>query len=60
MMFLAGDHGAISLYRSALSASRRDDSPGPERVLGGDRQVIAVHTAGPTIAFASHVAVEPA
>ncbi len=54
VMFLAGDHGAISLYRSALGAlDGRDDGPGPERVLGGDRQVITMHTAGPTIAFAS-------
>ncbi len=54
VMFLAGDHGGISLYRVALSAlDGRDDGPGPERVLGGDRQVVTVHTAGPTIAFAS-------
>ena len=51
VMFLAADHGAISLYRSALDAL--DGGPGPERVLGGDRQIITMHTAGPTIAFAS-------
>jgi len=54
VMFLAGDHGAISLYRSALNAlDARDGSPGPERILGGDRQVITMHTTGSTIAFAS-------
>jgi dipeptidyl aminopeptidase/acylaminoacyl peptidase len=53
-MFLAADRGGLSLYRSAL-----DGGPGPEPVLGGDRQIIAMHTAGPTIAFASLWASSP-
>ena len=47
VMFLAADRGALSLYRSAL------DGPGPERVVGGDRQILAMHSAGATVAFAS-------
>jgi dipeptidyl aminopeptidase/acylaminoacyl peptidase len=48
VFFLAADRGALSLYRSGLN-----DGRAPEQVLGGDRQIIAMHTAGTTIAFAS-------
>jgi dipeptidyl aminopeptidase/acylaminoacyl peptidase len=48
VMFLAADHGTLSLYRSAL-----EGGSAPELVVGGDRQIIAMHTAGATIALAS-------
>jgi dipeptidyl aminopeptidase/acylaminoacyl peptidase len=54
VMFLAADRGGLSLYRSAL-----DGGPRPEPVLGGDRQIIAVHSAAKTIAFASQWASSP-
>jgi dipeptidyl aminopeptidase/acylaminoacyl peptidase len=54
VMFLAADHGGLSLYRSAL-----DGGPGPAPVLGGDRQINAMHTAASTIAFASLWASSP-
>jgi len=47
VVFLAADRGTLSLYSSAL------DGPGPEAVLGGDRQITALHTSGRTIAFVS-------
>ena len=46
-----GPRGDFALPQRARRAMR--DDGGPERVLGGDRQIITVHTAGPTIAFAS-------
>jgi dipeptidyl aminopeptidase/acylaminoacyl peptidase len=47
--FLASDHGAQHLYRAGL-----DPGAGvPERVLGGDRQIIGVDLRGERVAFAS-------
>ncbi len=48
VLFVAADSGTLAVYRSAL------DDPSPELVIGGDRQITAMHTSGTTIAFSSH------
>jgi dipeptidyl aminopeptidase/acylaminoacyl peptidase len=47
VVFVAVDRGTLAVYRSAL------DEPRPALVIGGDRQVTALHLSGPTIAFCS-------
>jgi dipeptidyl aminopeptidase/acylaminoacyl peptidase len=47
VLFVAVDRGALGVYRSAL----RD--PRPELVVGGERQITAMHTSRGTIAFSS-------
>jgi len=47
VLFVAADRGTLALYRSALG------DPRAELVVGGDRQITAVHLSGPTVAFSS-------
>jgi len=53
VLFVAADHGTLAVYKSAL----RD--PRPELVIGGDRQVTAMHMSGRTIAFSSQWSSSP-
>ena len=46
VLFVAADRGTLAIYRSSL------EDPRPELLLGGDRQITALHTSGRTIAFA--------
>ncbi|MGA3216068.1 MAG: S9 family peptidase [Acidimicrobiales bacterium] len=47
VLFIAAESGTLAVYKSALGGPR------PELVIGGDRQVTAMHLSGPTIAFSS-------
>ena len=53
VLFVAADRGTLAVYRSAL------DDPRPALVIGGDRQVTAMHVSGPTIAFSSQWPSDP-
>jgi len=45
VLFMVLDRGSFAMYRAALRAPR------PELVVGGDRQILAMDAAGPTIAY---------
>lgn len=47
LLFVAVDRGSLSIYRCVL------DGSAPELVVGGDRQITALHVSGGTIAFLS-------
>jgi dipeptidyl aminopeptidase/acylaminoacyl peptidase len=47
VLFLVAERGTLVVYRSALDGAR------PELIVGGERQITALHTAGSTIAFSS-------
>jgi len=53
VIFVAADGGAMSIYRSPVGRPR------PERLVGGDRQISALHVAGSTLAYASQWASRP-
>lgn len=53
VLFVAADGGSLAVYRAPLDGSR------PARVVGGDRQVVALDAAGGTIAFAAQWVSEP-
>jgi dipeptidyl aminopeptidase/acylaminoacyl peptidase len=45
VLFLAADRGTIGIYRSPLA------NPNPTPILAGDRQIVAFHVSGATLAF---------
>ncbi len=47
LIFIAADAGRLSVYRTAV------EKPQPKLVIGGDRQIAAVHEAKGTLAFTS-------
>jgi len=53
LLFVAAERGTLAVYRTPL---RR---PKPELVLGGDRQICAIHTSPGTMAFISQWASGP-
>ena len=53
VLFIAGDRGTLGVYRSDL------DDPRPYLLIGGDRQITALHSSGPTVAFSSQWPTRP-
>ena len=53
VLFIAGDRGTLGVYRSDL------DDPRPYLLIGGDRQITALHSSGPTVEFSSQWPTRP-
>jgi dipeptidyl aminopeptidase/acylaminoacyl peptidase len=47
VLFITVDRGTMAIYRSTLGRPR------PELVVGGEQQIMALHTSGSTLAYAS-------
>ncbi len=47
VLFIAADRGTLAVYRAEL------DDPRPQLVVGGQRQITAIHLSGATMAFSS-------